>query len=128
MKSTLRALLVGFVLTCGVSPVIAHHSFSVEYDVDKPIKLSGLVTKLEWTNPHARLYVDVANPDGSTTNWNLEMASPNILERNGWTRRAVKAGDKVTFEGFAGRNAANRGIANSVSMADGRALFAGAEK
>lgn len=122
MSRNLGLVVVGVALS--IAPVVAHHSFSVEYDVNKPIKMSGAVTKLEWTNPHAHLYVDVVDKDGRTVNWNLEMASPNILERNGWSRKAVKPGDKVTFEGFAGRVAPDRGIANAVTMADGRALFA----
>ena len=125
MRMTLGLLAAGLVLLCAV-PVVAHHSFSVEYDAGKPVKVTGAVTKLEWTNPHARLYVDVVGSDGTTTNWNFEMASPNILERNGWSRRAVQPKDQVVVEGFGGRQAANRGIANSVTFNDGRALFAGA--
>jgi len=125
MRDTLGLLGAGLVLLCAV-PVVAHHSFSVEYDTEKPVKVTGSVTKLEWTNPHARLYVDVVAEDGTTTNWNFEMASPNILERNGWSRRAVMPNDEVVVEGFGGRVAADRGIANSVTFSDGRALFAGA--
>ena len=125
MKMACRLLAAGLALLCAV-PVVAHHSFSVEYDAEKPVKVTGTVTKLEWTNPHARLYVDVVERDGTTTNWNFEMASPNILERNGWSRRAVMPDDEVVVEGFGGRVAADRGIANSVTFSDGRALFAGA--
>lgn len=126
MRRKLGLLAASFALVCLAVPAVAHHSFSVEYDVKKPVKVTGAVTKLEWTNPHARLYVDVVEKDGSTTNWNFEMASPNILERNGWSRRSVKVNDKVVVEGYAGRVAATRGIANSVKFEDGRALFAGA--
>ena len=108
------------------TPVIAHHSFSVEYDVKKPVKVTGTVVRLEWTNPHAHLYVDAMDPAGAKVTWNFEMASPNILERNGWTRKAVKASDTVVVEGYAGRVDASRGIANSIKFADGKALFAGA--
>jgi len=125
MRLTYGFVAVSLFLLCAV-PVVAHHSFSVEYDSTKAVKVTGAVTKLEWTNPHARLYVDVVEKDGTTTNWNFEMASPNILERNGWSRRAVKPDDRVVVEGFGGRVAANRGIANSVTFSDGRALFAGA--
>ena len=125
MKMTWGLLAAGLVLLY-VVPVVAHHSFSVEYDSEKPVKVTGAVTKLEWTNPHARLYVDVVERDGTTTNWNFEMASPNILERNGWSRRAVMPNDEVVVEGYGGRVAVDRGIANSVTFSDGRALFAGA--
>jgi hypothetical protein len=118
-------VLAALALLCAV-PVAAHHSFSVEYDIEKAVKVTGSVTKLEWTNPHARLYVDVVGKDGTTTNWNFEMASPNILERNGWSRRSVNPNDTVVVEGYGGRVAGNRGIANSVTFSDGRALFAGA--
>jgi hypothetical protein len=111
---------------CLAVPVVAHHSFGVEYDIKKPVKVTGTVTKLEWTNPHARLYVDVVDQGGTKVNWNFEMASPNILERNGWTRRALNPSDTVVVEGYAGRVNASRGIANSIKFEDGRSLFAGA--
>ena len=126
MRTTFGLLVGGFGLCCLAEVVVAHHSFGVEYDINKPIKVSGTVTKLEWTNPHAHLYVDVVDQKGTKVNWNFEMASPNILERNGWTRRAVKAMDTVVVEGYAGRVDASRGIANSIKFEDGRALFAGA--
>jgi len=108
------------------STLHAHHSFTAQYDSSKPIEMRGTVTKVEWTNPHARVYIDVRDDKGEIANWNFEMASPNILERNGWTRKAVKAADVVVVEGYAGRVDATRGIANSIKFADGKALFAGA--
>jgi len=126
MKTTFGTLVCGVAIGCLAEAVVAHHSFGVEYDIKKPVKVSGTVTKLEWTNPHAHLYVDVVDQNGTKVNWNFEMASPNILERNGWTRRAVKATDTVIVEGYAGRVDASRGIANSIKFQDGRALFAGA--
>lgn len=121
-----RRMAVAGLLTCLVAPVVAHHSFSVEYDVKKPLKVTGSVVRLEWTNPHAHLYVEAPDEKGGKVTWNFEMASPNILERNGWTRKAVKASDMVVVEGYAGRVDATRGIANSIKFADGKALFAGA--
>ena len=126
MRTKFGLLVAGLGLVCVAAPVIAHHSFSVEYDVMKPVKVTGTVTKLEWTNPHAHLYVDAVDQKGTSVSWNFEMASPNILERNGWTRRAVKPTDTVVVEGYAGRVDASRGIANSIKFEDGRALFAGA--
>ena len=126
MKTTFGTLACGVAVCFLAEAVVAHHSFGVEYDIKKPVKVSGTVTKLEWTNPHAHLYVDVVDQNGTKVNWNFEMASPNILERNGWTRRAVKPTDTVVVEGYAGRVDGSRGIANSIKFADGRALFAGA--
>ena len=126
MRTTFGWLVAGLGLLCVAAPVVAHHSFGVEYDIKKPVKVTGTVTKLEWTNPHAHLYVDVVDQKGTKISWNFEMASPNILERNGWTRKAVKPTDTVVVEGYAGRVDASRGIANSIKFEDGRSLFAGA--
>jgi hypothetical protein len=106
--------------------VAAHHSFAAEFDVTKPIMLVGTVTKLEWTNPHAYLYVDVQDPQtGVVTNWEIEMGSPNGLTRLGWTRNLVKPGDGVSIEGSLGRNKPHLANARSVVMtATGRKLGA----
>lgn len=125
MNTKLAILAMAAGLLCLAAPVIAHHSFSVEYDVKKPVKVTGTVVRLEWTNPHAHLYVETVE-NGTKVTWNFEMASPNILERNGWTRKAVKPMDTVVVEGYAGRVDGSRGIANSIKFADGKALFAGA--
>lgn len=102
-----------------------HHSFAAEYDGTATFKIAGVVTKVEWTNPHARFYVDVPEPDGTVTTWNMELASPSALTRNGWTSRTLKVGDKVTVEGYLGKLVKTRGNPRSVVTADGRALFAG---
>jgi hypothetical protein len=95
----------------------AHHSFAAEFDITKPVTLVGKVTKLEWTNPHAYVFVDVADAKtGAVTNWEIEMGSPNGLTRLGWTRNLVKPGDGVTVEGYLGRNKPNLANAKSVVM------------
>lgn len=104
----------------------AHHSFSSEYDGTKTFKVTGVVSKVEWTNPHVRFYVDVGDADGKVTTWNMELASPSALVRNGWTSRSLKVGDKVTVDGYSGKTVPTRGNARSVVLADGRSLFAGA--
>lgn len=106
--------------------VDAHHSFAAEFDITKPVTLTGKVTKIEWTNPHAFLFIDVPDKQtGAVTNWEIEMGSPNGLTRLGWTRTLLKAGDEVTVEGSLGRNKSNLANARSVVMtATGKKLGA----
>ena len=89
---------VGLGLLVSAAPVRAHHSFAAEYDAAKPITLKGVVSRVEWTNPHARFYIDVKDENGTST-WNLELASPNVLSRNGWTRRTLNIGDEISVQG-----------------------------
>ena len=106
-------------------PVLAHHSFAAEYDGTKPVTLTGTVTKIEWQNPHARFYIDVKDQTGALTNWNLELASPNALVRNGWTRKSLNVGDDVTVEGSLARDGSKMANARVVTLAGGRQVFAG---
>ena len=125
MKWTLSVVVTGLALLWS-GTALAHHSFSSEYDGEKTFKVTGVVAKVEWTNPHVRFYVDVKESDGKLTNWNLELASPSALARNGWTSRTLKVGDTLTVQGYAAKVAPNRGNARSVITADGRSLFGGA--
>jgi len=119
--SVLAVLGVSYLATSAA----AHHSFVVEYDVNRPLKLEGVVAKVEWTSPHVLLSLDVVDPHGVSTIWSFELASPNVLERNGWTQRTLSVGDRVTLEGYGGFAIATRGVVRSVTTADGRALAAG---
>ncbi len=120
----LAALLIGAV------PVMAHHSFAAEYDASKPIKLTGTVTKIEWTNPHCYFYVDVKNAEtGKIDNWALELGNPNALLRNGWTPNSVKVGEEVAVEGTRAKDGTLLGNARSmVLISTGQRLFAGSSQ
>src|SRR5215831_2676344 len=100
MKNKFAIFLAAIVLLAISLPAVAHHAFAAEYDADQPVTLKGKVTKFEWTNPHARFYIDVVDEKGTVTNWNLELASLNVLKRNGWSIKSLQVGDLVTVEGF----------------------------
>ncbi|HJZ74800.1 MAG TPA: DUF6152 family protein [Vicinamibacterales bacterium] len=126
MKVKAALLLSGVGLLMWSGPILAHHSFASEYDADKPIELKGTVTRIEWTNPHARFYVDVTDANGDVTNWNLELASPNVLVRQGWRRTSLQIGDRVTVYGAMAKDGSKMANARSVVLPDGRRIFSNA--
>jgi hypothetical protein len=115
----------GCALLLGTTDVTAHHSFAAEYDRERPITITGKVTLLEWTNPHARLYVDQINDDGEVLHWDLELGPPNGLMRLGWRRDSLLPGTVVTVEGFRSRAEPLVANARTVKLSDGREVFAG---
>jgi Family of unknown function (DUF6152) len=124
MKTKIGVLAAGLALCCLTAPLVAHHGFETEYDATKKVSLAGVVTEVVWKNPHMRVYVDVTDASGKVTNWNLELTSPNTVQRQGWGRNDLKPGDKVTFEGFAGKVVESRASLLSISkVGEGRPLF-----
>jgi hypothetical protein len=112
----LATVIFGGILLIG-GPAAAHHSFSAEFDAEKPVKLTGIVTKVEWTNPHVWFYINVKDDDsGEVANWGAEMGPPHGLQRRGWRRDSLTIGEEVTVEGFLARNGSNRLNARSVTL------------
>src|SRR5262245_33687549 len=121
---TLNIFLIGITCLAAATPLVAHHSFAAEFDGTKRIQLTGVVTKVEWTNPHVWFYVNVKDEaTGKLVNWGAEMGSPNALMRTGWTRNTMQVGMVVTFNGALAKDGSNRVNTSSVSV-DGKKLGA----
>jgi hypothetical protein len=115
------ALALGAVLA---APLVAHHSFAAEFDANKPITLKGIVTRIDWNNPHVWFYINVTDEAGAMTRWGLEMGAPHQLQTRGWLRETMKIGDEVTVEGSLARDGSKKANARTVTTADGRKLGA----
>ncbi len=110
-------------------PLMAHHSFNAQYDSNKPVELTGMVTKVEWQNPHVYLYVDVLNDQGDYEQWSLEMGAPAVLTRTqGWTRSTLQVGDEIKVEGRLARDGSNLANARNVTLTSGETLGAGSSE
>ena len=120
------AMMIG--LLASSAPAFAHHSFAAEFDAKKPVTLTGTVVRLEWTNPHAHFYISVKDQGGAATVWEFELASPNGLMRHGWIRNSLKPGDVVTVMGYLAKDGSKLANARSVSLPDGRKIFAGSSE
>jgi hypothetical protein len=115
--------LVGFLLA--VSPVRAHHAFAAEYDGKKQVHLEGVVTQMEWINPHTWIHIDVTGPDGTVTSWMVEGGSPNILLRRGFNKGSLEKGQKITIDGFQAKDGSYRANGSNITYPDGKKLFLG---
>jgi len=127
-SKTMRRIVLGSMIVAALIaasvPLMAHHSFAAEFDSTKSLKMTGVVTKIDWTNPHVWFYIDVKDEAGKVSNWGFEMGPPHLLQGSGWTRTTMKLGDTVTVAGTAAKNGSNRGNARTVTTPDGKRLGA----
>ena len=123
----MKATVAGAILTLLLVPVslAAHHAFAAEFDRAKPVKVQGTVAKVEWMNPHIWIYVDTKDDTGAVVRWQCEGGSPNTLTRQGWRKDSLKEGDQVTIDGYRAKDGSNTCNSGSVTLADGKRLFAG---
>ena len=125
----MKALVLGGLFALGIllagAPVSAHHSFAAEFDGKKSIKLEGTITKVEWTNPHIWMYLDVKDEAGNVVKWQCEGGAPNTLTRAGWSKDSLKAGDQVSLDGWLAKDGSKTCNTRSVKMPDGKSVFAG---
>ncbi len=122
MKITVAALIAGLLVPAIGLQSAAHHSFAAQYNSDDPVEFDGVVTRVEWKNPHAHFYVDVSGPDGTVENWDMELASPNMLVRNGWKRDLLKQGDRIHVTGSRAKDGTNTAATSLITLPDGNQL------
>ena len=125
MRKTLAILIAVVALLAAAVPVWAHHAFAAEFDANKPVKMRGTVTKMDWINPHAWIHIDVKGTDGKVTPWMVEAAAPNALLRRGWTKQSLLPGTEILVEGYQAKDGANRANGSIITFTDGKKLFVG---
>jgi hypothetical protein len=113
-------------LMLAVVPALAHHAFAAEFDAKQPVKFRAVVTRMEWTNPHVWIHVDVKQPDGTVEKWSIEAGTPNVLFRRGFTKDALKAGTEILVDGYRAKDGSRRANGRDLTLPDGRTLFLGA--
>jgi hypothetical protein len=119
------SVVAGALLAAAALPVLAHHSFAAEFDANRPVKLEGTVTKMEWINPHSWIHIDVATTSGEVQKWMIEGGAPNALLRRGWNRNSLPAGSKISVQGFQAKDGSFRANGRDITFADGKKLFVG---
>lgn len=124
MGIKIQALLV-LALSAGVLPIEAHHSFSAEYDASKAVRITGLISKVEWTNPHSYIYLDVKDDHGNFVTWTCEGGAPNALSRRGFRKNDIKLGDTVTIDGYGAKDGSHLMDARRITLTDGRSFYSG---
>jgi Family of unknown function (DUF6152) len=124
MTNRLTAFL-GILFAAAVLPMEAHHSFAAEYDASKAIRVTGVISKVEWTNPHSYLYIDVKDEHGNPATWTCEGGAPNTLSRRGFTKNAIKIGDTVTIDGYGAKDGSRLMDARRITLSDGRTFYSG---
>jgi len=127
MRSKLAIAVAGAILLLAAVPALAHHAFSSEFDVKKPIHFTGVITKVELVNPHAWFHIDVTGPDGKVTSWMIEAGTPNVLLRRGFTKNSVPVGTQVVVDGFQAKDGSSKGSGRDLTLPDGRKLLIGSE-
>jgi hypothetical protein len=125
MKRRARNLLLAAGGLLAAAPLCAHHSFAAEFDADRPVKLRGKVTKVEFINPHSWIHIDVTGPDGKIVNWGVEGGSPNALLRLGFTKTSLPVGTEIVVDGYQAKDNSDRAVGKDLTFADGRRLFLG---